>query len=258
MNFILAEKKQSVTWITLNRPNVFNSFNRQMALELLEALDRAEADEESRCIVLTGGGKAFCAGQDLQEAMDPNGPGLEKIISEHYNPIIKKLRTIQKPVIAGVNGVAAGAGANIALACDIVVACESASFIQAFSKIGLIPDSGGTFFLPRLMGWNRASALMLTGDRLMASDALQCGLLYKVWSDERFMEELELLSQSIATKPTRALLLTRALLNASLTNSLDEQLEMEKEYQLIAGSSYDFQEGVRAFIEKRTPQFKGH
>ncbi len=258
MNFILAEKKQSVTWITLNRPNVFNSFNRQMALELLEALDRAEADEESRCIVLTGGGKAFCAGQDLQEAMDPNGPGLEKIISEHYNPIIKKLRAIQKPVIAGVNGVAAGAGANIALACDIVVACESASFIQAFSKIGLIPDSGGTFFLPRLMGWNRASALMLTGDRLMASDALQCGLLYKVWSDERFMEELELLSQSIATKPTRALLLTRALLNASLTNSLDEQLEMEKEYQLIAGSSYDFQEGVRAFIEKRTPQFKGH
>ncbi len=257
MNFISIENAEWVTWMKLNRPTVFNSFNRQMALELLAALDTAEADTHSRCIVLTGEGRAFCAGQDLQEAIDPNGPGLERIIDEHYNPIIRKLRQIHKPVIAAVNGVAAGAGANIALACDIVVACESASFIQAFSKIGLVPDSGGTYFLPRLVGWNRASALMLTGDRLMASDALQCGLLYKVWEDAAFRDEVHKLSQRIALMPTKALLLTRELLNASATNDLEQQLKMEKEYQVRAGSTDDYQEGVRAFIEKRTPQFKG-
>src|SRR4051812_8080912 len=187
MSLILSEKKEKVTVITLNRADKFNSFNREMALALHAALDEAENDPNCRCIVLTGTGKAFCAGQDLAEAIDPNGPGIKRIVDEHYNPIIMRLRKIEKPIVAAVNGVAAGAGANIALACDIVVAVTNASFIQAFSKIGLIPDSGGTFFLPRLIGWQRATALMMTGDKVSGAEAVHMGMIYKAFEEATFV-----------------------------------------------------------------------
>ncbi|MBK8954872.1 MAG: enoyl-CoA hydratase/isomerase family protein [Saprospiraceae bacterium] len=258
MSSIELKIKAGLAIVTLTRPEVFNSFNREMALALLDVLDKLDLDNSVRCILLTGSGKAFCAGQDLQEVMDPEGPGLEKILNEHYNPIIKKLRTVSKPVVAAVNGVAAGAGANIALACDVVVASENAGFIQAFSKIGLIPDSGGTFFLPRLVGWQRASALMLTGDRIMAQEAQQMGMIYKVFPDENFLEEAVSLAEKLCQMPTTALYQTRRLLNFSFSNNLDQQLEQELELQILCGGSYDYQEGVSAFIEKRKPDFKGH
>ena len=257
MEFINYKKTEAIAWLTLNRPSVFNSFHRGMALELLSVLDELQIDSTIRCIVITGEGKAFCAGQDLQEAIDPNGPGLHKILSEHYNPIIRKIRTIEKPVIAAINGVAAGAGANIALACDIVVASQSASFIQAFSKIGLIPDSGGTFFLPRLIGQNRASALMMTGDKVTAEEAFQMGMLYKVFATENFINEVEQLANKIANMPTKALALTKQLINESFNNTLDQQLESELKIQNMASQTYDYQEGVAAFLEKRGPAFKG-
>lgn len=257
MEFIKYSKKDNIAWLTLNRPQVFNSFHRAMALELLECLDEIEKDESIRCIVLTGEGKAFSAGQDLQEAVDPDGPGLYKILSEHYNPIIKKIRNIQKPVIAAVNGVAAGAGANIALACDIVIAVHSASFIQAFSKIGLVPDNGGTFFLPRLIGWNKASALMMTGEKVSATDAMQMGMIFKVFPDDAFATEVEKLALQISIMPTRALILTKQLLNRSFNQSLNEQLDAELETQVEAGQTSDYAEGIAAFLEKRSPVFRG-
>ncbi len=257
MSFILTEKKEKITVITLNRADKFNSFNRDMALQLHKALDDAEADKNCRAIVLTGTGKAFCAGQDLAEAVDPNGPGIARIVDEHYNPIILRLRKIEKPIISAVNGVAAGAGANIALACDIVVATASASFIQAFSKIGLIPDSGGTFFLPRLVGFQKASALMITGDKVPANEALQMGMLYKVFEDAVFMEETLKLAKSLSDLPTKAIGLTKRLLNESAFNTFDKQLSLEGKVQVEAAKSYDYNEGVKAFLEKRKPDFKG-
>jgi len=247
----------NVAILTLNRPDKFNSFNREMALALQEALDACSANEVVRCIVLTGNGKAFCAGQDLAEAIDPNGPGIIKIVGEHYNPIIKKLRSVRVPVLCAVNGVAAGAGANIAFAGDIVVASKNASFIQAFSKIGLVPDSGGTWILPRLIGYQQASALMLLGDKVTADDALKCGMVYRVFEEVSFMEEVLQLAAKLAAMPTKALLLTRELLIKSASNTLDQQLEMEGEYQARAASTEDYREGVNAFLEKRTPTFKG-
>lgn len=249
--------KAGVKYITLNRADKFNSFVREMALAFQAELDEAQENEEARCIVIMGTGKAFCAGQDLAEAIDPNGPELTKIVSEHYNPIISRIRKIEKPIIAAVNGVAAGAGANIALACDIVVSCESASFIQAFSKIGLIPDSAGTFFLPRLIGMQRASALMMTGDKVSAKEALDMGMIYKVFADDTFAEEVAKLASKIAEMPTKGLGLTKRLLNKSFTNSLDSQLQLEDEVQAQAGETYDYKEGVQAFLEKRKPNFKG-
>lgn len=243
--------------ITLNRADKFNSFNREMALQLQGVLDQASADPQVRAVVLTGSGKAFCAGQDLAEAIDTNGPGISKIVEEHYNPIVTRLRAIEKPVIAAVNGVAAGAGANIALSCDIVLATTSASFIQAFSKIGLVPDSGGTFFLPRLIGFQRASALMMTGDKVTATDAQHMGMIYKALPDETFMEEVIKLANNMAAMPTKALGLTKRLLNDSLFNTHDKQLVQEGKLQVEAASSYDYKEGVNAFLEKRKPVFKG-
>lgn len=257
MEFINYTKKENIAWIKLNRPLVFNSFHTGMGLEFLHCFDEIENDFSIRCVVLIGEGKAFCAGQDLQEAMDPNGPGLNKILSERYNPIIRKIRSLNKPVIAAVNGVAAGAGANIALACDVVVASQSASFIQAFSKIGLIPDSGGTYFLPRLIGWNRASALMMLGDKVSATDALQMGMLYKVFPDDTFLIEVEKLATQLSNMPTKALALTKKVLNQSITNSLDQQLELELKIQNEASQTTDYKEGVAAFLEKRMPVFKG-
>ncbi|WP_438711268.1 enoyl-CoA hydratase-related protein [Aquimarina muelleri] len=258
MPSIELQIENGVAKITLNRPETFNSFNREMALLLQKTLEECSANPEVRAIILTGSGKAFCAGQDLKEVTSPElNLGFRKILEEHYNPIIERIRAIEKPIIAAVNGVAAGAGANIALACDIVVASEAASFIQAFSKIGLIPDSAGTFFLPRLIGFQKASALMMLGDKVSAKEAEQLGMLYKVFSVETFQEEVIALGKQLAQMPTKALGLTKRLLNQSLIHTLEEQLAMESELQIEAAESEDYAEGVNAFIEKRKPAFKG-
>ncbi len=258
MPSIELQIENGVAKVTLNRPETFNSFNREMALLLQKTLDDCSTNDEVRAIVLTGNGKAFCAGQDLNEVTSPElNPGFRKILEEHYNPIIERIRTIEKPIIAAVNGVAAGAGANIALACDIVVAIDTASFIQAFSKIGLIPDSAGTFFLPRLIGLQKASALMMLGDKVSANEAEQLGMLYKVFSAETFEEEVVKLASKMAKMPTKALGLTKRLLNQSIVNNLDQQLAIESDLQIEAAESEDYSEGVNAFIEKRKPVFKG-
>jgi len=255
--FILSEHKNGIAIIRLNRPDKYNSFNREMSLQLHKALDAAAADETVRAIYFTGEGKGFCAGQDLSEAIDPKGPNLLTIVTEHYNPIITRLRSIEKPIVCAVNGIAAGAGANIALACDIVVATASASFIQAFSKIALIPDSGGTFILPRLIGWQRAAALMMTGDKVMAAEAVQMGMIYKVYDDAVFAEESMKFTLGLAQMPTVGLGLTKRLLNESMSNTLEQQLAREAVIQVEAAQSEDFREGVQSFLEKRKPVFKG-
>ncbi|HEY5461924.1 MAG TPA: enoyl-CoA hydratase-related protein [Hanamia sp.] len=257
MATILLEIKNSIAFITLNRPEKFNAFNREMALELQEKLDECEKNISVRCVYITGAGKAFCAGQDLAEVTDPNGPGMEKILSEHYNPIVRKIRNLSKPVLAAVNGVAAGAGANIALCCDVVIAAKSASFIQAFSKIGLIPDSGGTYFLPRLIGFQKASALMMLGDRISAEEAEKTGMIYKYFSDEIFFFETEKIALTLSQLPTKGLAFTKQALNKSLEQNLEEQLETEDSFQLKAAATKDFEEGVTAFIQKRKANFKG-
>ncbi len=257
MSTVLFHKENGVGYITLNRPDKYNSYNREMALALQGCLDDCEADDEVRCIYLTGAGKGFCSGQDLGEATSPTPEEFERMVREHYNATILRIRKIEKPVIAAVNGVAAGAGANIALACDIVLANESASFIQAFSKIGLIPDSGGTFFLPRLVGMQRAAALMMTADKVIAADAVAMGMIYKCFPDDVFESESKKMALTLAQMPTKGMGLTKRLLNRSFSNDLQQQLDMEKEVQVQAGSSYDFREGVMAFLEKRKPVFKG-
>jgi len=259
MNSILIEIKNNVAFITLNRPEVFNSFNREMALRFQDQLDFCKDNKEVRAIVITGSGKAFCAGQDLKEVTSPElNPGFQKILEEHYNPIVSRIRNIKKPIIAAVNGVAAGAGANIALACDIIVASENASFIQAFSKIGLIPDSGGTYFLPRLIGFQKASALMMLGDKVSADEAERIGMVYKVIPSGEFEEETKNLAFKTAQMPTQALGFIKELLNYSMSNSLKEQLELESKLQIKSAHSNDYNEGVSAFVEKRKPNFKGN
>jgi len=257
MTFIKTEIEGSVMKIILNRPDKFNSFNREMALQFQDSLDKAAIDKTIRAVYLTGEGKAFCAGQDLSEAMDTNGPGIERIVREHYNPIILKIRNLEKPVVCAVNGVAAGAGANIALACDIVVAATSVAFIQAFSKIGLIPDSGGTFFLPRLIGFGKASALMMLGDKVSAHDAEKMGMIYKVTDDTVLQIEAFEIAKKLADLPTIGLSLTKKLLNTSMSNNLTDQLTYEGDMQVHAASTYDYNEGVNAFLEKRKANFKG-
>jgi 2-(1,2-epoxy-1,2-dihydrophenyl)acetyl-CoA isomerase len=254
---ILFEIKNSIAFITLNRPDKFNAFNREMALLLQNKLDECASLHEIRCVYITGAGKAFSAGQDIGELAGDDKPTMQQILAEHYNPIVKRIRNLPKPVIAAVNGVAAGAGANIALCCDIVVAAESASFFQAFSKIGLIPDSGGTFTLPRLIGWQKASALMMTGDKVSANDAERLGMVYKVFADVTFEEESKKMAHTLANMPTKGLAYTKHALNHSLSNSWEEQLELEDQFQQKAAATYDYKEGVNAFLEKRKADFKG-
>ncbi|MCL4153367.1 UNVERIFIED_CONTAM: hypothetical protein GTU68_010887 [Idotea baltica] len=258
-NSILFKIENNVAFITLNRPEVFNSFNREMALRLQAVFDDCETNNEVRAIVLTGSGKAFCAGQDLKEVTEPDlNPGFKKILEEHYNPIITRIRAIKKPIIGAINGVAAGAGANIALACDVVIAHEKVSFIQAFSLIGLVPDSGGTYFLPRLIGFQKALALAMLGDKISAEEAERLGMIYKLIPLDSFQEETQKLALKLANMPTMALGKIKELFNQSMTNDLQAQLALESKLQIEAAQTDDYREGVAAFIEKRKPNFKGN
>ena len=258
--FLSREITDGVATITLRRADVLNSFHRPMAAELRRALEEAGADDAVRAVVLTGAGRAFSAGQDLAEAVPPGAaelPDVGGIVRDSYNPVVRAIRALPKPVIAAVNGVAAGAGANIALACDFVIAAEGASFIQAFSKIGLIPDSGGTFILPRLVGQARATALMMLGEKLTAERALAWGMIHEVVPDATLLDVVHSLAARLAAMPTRSFALTKRALDASWTNDLDAQLALEEELQREAGRTADYVEGVRAFQEKRAPRFVG-
>jgi 2-(1,2-epoxy-1,2-dihydrophenyl)acetyl-CoA isomerase len=257
---IRKEVRDGVGILTLNRPDVLNSFNRAMGLELQAALDECATRGDVRAVLLTGAGRGFSAGQDLAEVMPPDGsPGAEvtAVIAERYNPLVRRITSLEKPVVCAVNGVAAGAGANLALACDFVLAAKSASFIQAFVNIGLVPDSGGTFFLPRLVGMARAKQLALLGERLSAEQALAFGLIFAVHEPERLLPEAEALAARLAQMPTLALGLTKRALHASLDSDLERQLELERALQGIASKSHDYREGVKAFQEKRKPRFLG-
>ena len=257
---VLLDTDEGVATITLNRPEVLNSFTMPMAAELQHALRVAAEDDQIRAVLLTGAGRAFCAGQDLSEAAPPDGsagPEIADIVRRTYNPTVRAIRSLEKPVVCAVNGVAAGAGANLALACDLVLAADTAAFVQAFAKIGLIPDTGGTFFLPRLVGLARATALALLGDRLSAADAQAMGMIHRVVESSRLLDEARALARRLATQPTRGFGLTKRAFNQSLANDLDAQLEVEAELQAEAARTADFAEGVRAFLEKRQPTFAG-
>jgi len=255
-NLISFTVSDGVATISLNRPDKLNSFNREMALETIDALEKCMDDESIRAVMLTGEGRAFCAGQDLAEAVAP-GTLIEEIISTQYNPIIRRIRGLHKPVIAAVNGVAAGAGANIAFACDLTLAAESAKFIQSFINIGLIPDSGGTFTLPRLVGMQHAFGQMILAPKITAKEAEAKGMIWKAVPDAELIEQATALAKQLATMPTKAIALTKEALNRSMANDLDAQLDVENELQSLAGRSDDYKEGVQAFLEKRKPVYKG-
>jgi 2-(1,2-epoxy-1,2-dihydrophenyl)acetyl-CoA isomerase len=257
MSEIQFELKDHIARISLNRPEKLNAITRAMALELQDQLLACDENDDVRSVVLTGEGRAFCSGQDLTEFPPDRLPDFEKAIDENYNPVIRLLKTIRKPVLCAVNGIAAGAGANIALACDIVIAVSSAGFVQAFSKIGLIPDCGGTFFLPRLIGLQKATALMMLGDKISAAEAEKMGMIYACFEENEFAEKTIQIATTLAKLPTVALILTRKALLESSTNNMEEQLELEKKFQQKAGHTKDFLEGVTAFLQKRTPQFTG-
>jgi 2-(1,2-epoxy-1,2-dihydrophenyl)acetyl-CoA isomerase len=254
--FIKFTTESSVGKITLNRPDTLNSFNKEMAKQMQSALDMCASDKGIRAVYITGEGRAFCAGQDLSEAISP-GIKISDIVRETYNPIITKIRNIEKPVICGVNGVAAGAGANIAFACDITCAAESASFVQSFANIGLIPDSAGTFFLPRLAGLQRATAMAMLAEKIKAQQAMEFGLIWKVFADDKLQADTFAIAQKLSMMPTKGLGLTKRLFNNGLFNDLETQLQMEEQIQEEAANSYDYGEGVKAFLEKRKPVFKG-
>jgi 2-(1,2-epoxy-1,2-dihydrophenyl)acetyl-CoA isomerase len=257
---IQAEYRDGVLKLTLDRPDVLNSFNARMAAELATALQGAANDSATRAVLLTGIGRAFCAGQDLAEVMpdgDATSTDLGEVVERQYNPIVRAIRQTEKPFVCAVNGVAAGAGANIAFACDIVLAAEGATFIQSFSKIGLIPDSGGTYHLPRLVGLQRANWLAMLGEKLDANRARDWGLIYDVVPAAALADTSFDLARRLASMPTRALGLIKRAFNASAHNDLEAQLALEMELQREAGRTEDYAEGVRAFIEKRKPRFQG-
>jgi 2-(1,2-epoxy-1,2-dihydrophenyl)acetyl-CoA isomerase len=259
MNDILFDAADGVALLTLNRPDVLNSFNRSMAGELTAALDRVAGDDSLRAVVLTGAGRGFCAGQDLAEAVPKDGimPDLGDIVRDGYNPMIRAIRKLEKPVVCAVNGVAAGAGANLAFACDIVFASSSATFIQSFAKIGVIPDSGGTFILPRIVGLHRATVMTMLAEKMSAQQARDWGLVYMVTEPDALLNTAAGTARYLATQPTRGLGLIKRGFNASLGISLDDQLDYEEALQREAGGTSDYVEGVRAFLEKRKPVFTG-
>lgn len=257
---VVLSLADGVLTITLNRPDKLNSFNEPMHLALRAAVQRAHDDPSVRAVLLTGAGRAFCAGQDLGDRDPRKGgpvPDLGHTLDTYYNPTLRLIRALEKPVVCAVNGVAAGAGANIALACDIVLAAKSARFIQAFAKIGLIPDAGGSWSLPRLIGEARAKALALTAEPLSAERAADWGLIWRAVEDAELMAEATALATRLAAGPTLGLGLTKRLIQAAATTSLDDQLDMERDCQRTAGQSADYAEGVTAFLEKRNPEFKG-
>lgn len=256
-NIIDFTVDSGVATVILNRPDKLNSFNTEMALEVQQALDHCMENEQVRCVLITGAGRGFCAGQDLEEAIAPDAASIEEHVENKYNPMVRKIRAIEKPVIAAVNGVAAGAGANLAFCCDIVLAAESAKFIQSFINIGLVPDTGGTYFLPRLVGFHRATVLTMLGEKMSAQEAKELGLVYQVFPDEQLMEGAVALALRMAQMPTRGLGLTKKALNMSLNHDLEQQLEVEKELQGAAGRTADNAEGINAFLEKRKPVFTG-
>jgi len=258
-DFIRVASDQGVATLTLCRPDVLNSFNRRMAQELQRAFAKVADDPGVRAVLLTGAGRGFCAGQDLAEAtgLDLSAIDLGDVVKASYTPVVRAIREIEKPVVCAVNGVAAGAGANLAFACDIVVAAEEASFIQSFSKIGLVPDTGGSFFLPRLIGPARATALMFLAEKVTAKKALEWGMIYDVVPSTVLIDTATALARNLATMPTRGLALTKKLINASMSNDLQTQLALEEEMQRQAGHTADYAEGVRAFLEKRKPAYTG-
>jgi len=257
---ILIDEKAGYTILTLNRPEKLNTFNEAMHGELKAALDGVEADDACRALLITGAGRGFCAGQDLSDRVRPSGgarPDLGDTLERLYNPLVRRLRGLAMPVICAVNGVAAGAGANIALACDIVLAARSAKFIQAFAKLGLVPDGGGTYALPRLVGPARARGLALLAEPLSAEDAANWGLIWKAVPDEELMEEAETMAAHLASQPTFGLAQIKQALDASWSNTLDEQLDLERDMQRRAGQTDDYAEGVSAFMNKRVPMYTG-
>jgi 2-(1,2-epoxy-1,2-dihydrophenyl)acetyl-CoA isomerase len=261
--FIAHTFREGVVTVTLNRPEVLNSFHRPMSTELQGALDSAGTDPQVRAILLTGAGRAFCAGQDLAEAAvdrEPEAgglPDLGEIVRDSFNPLVRRIRSVEKPVVCAVNGVAAGAGANLALACDILVAAEEAAFIQSFSQVGLIPDTGGTYFLPRAVGFHRATAMTLLGQRITATQARDWGMVHEVVPRTSLREAAEGLALRLASGATRGFALTKRALNQSMQNDLETQLRLEEALQREAGATRDYREGVAAFLEKREPEFTG-
>jgi 2-(1,2-epoxy-1,2-dihydrophenyl)acetyl-CoA isomerase len=260
MSLILTEQREQIFTITLNRPEKFNSFTEPMAIELQNALKKAEADDV-RCVLIKANGKAFCAGQDLPEVVErgKNEPdyGLADTVKTTYNPIIRAIRNLDKPVVCAVQGTAAGAGANIAFACDIVIASKEALFVQAFSKIGLIPDSGGTWFLPRLAGTARANAIYFLDEKVPAETAVEYGLIYKAVDTAALDSEVHQIASKLASMPTKGFGLYKKAINLSFENDLEQQLALEAELQNEAGKTADYKEGVAAFLEKRKPEYKG-
>ncbi|HEY1290438.1 MAG TPA: 2-(1,2-epoxy-1,2-dihydrophenyl)acetyl-CoA isomerase PaaG [Burkholderiales bacterium] len=257
---ILVSRDAGVLYATLNRPDKLNAFNPEMHQLLREALEEARDEPEVRAVVLTGAGRGFCAGQDLAartRSADAAPIDLSVSLGSNYNPLVRRLRALPKPVVCAVNGVAAGAGANIALACDIVLAARSASFVQSFSKLGLVPDSGGTYFLPRLVGSARAMGLALLGERLSAEDAERWGLIWKAVDDDQLVAEATRIAQTLAAGPTKGYGLIKKAMQASAGNSLDSQLDLERDLQREAGFSEDYREGVAAFMQKRKPRYQG-
>ncbi len=257
---LLVERGDGVLTLTLNRPDVLNSFNREMALALQAALADAASDATVRAVVLTGAGRGFCAGQDLAEALPQDGgptPDIGDIVKASYNPIIRAIRTLEKPVLCAVNGIAAGAGANLAFACDLTFASDEASFVESFAKLGLIPDTSGTFFVPRLVGMQRATGMFFLAEKMSAAKAKEWGLIWEVAPKAELLDRVMTVARQLATQATRGFGLTKRALNASFANGLDAQLDVEAQAMHEAGRTADYEEGVRAFLEKRAPVYRG-